>query len=122
MDLPTPRRTGDSAWVDVAGCTLPTAERPLRLAEFDDLFATSLRSIERTGAYAVRMLLAGDAGLVARTQALADAELTCCSFFAFGVTPLEGERVALDVSVPAANVEVLDGLVGRAAATLGGAA
>ena len=122
MDLQLTDGSSDPAWVDVAACTLPTAERPLRLAEFDDLFATSLHSIERTGATAVRMLLAGGAGLADRTQALADAESTCCSFFTFDVTPLEGERVAFDVSVPAANVAVLDGLVGRAAAALGGAA
>lgn len=119
MDLPPPGRTGDSAWVDVAACTLPTAERPLRLAEFDDLFATSLRSIERTGASAVRMLLAGDAGLAARTEALANAESTCCSFFSFEVTPLEDDGVAFEVAVPAVYIGVLAGLVDRAASALG---
>ena len=122
MDLPPLARTADPAWVEVAACTLPTAERPLRLADFDDLFASSLRSIERTGGSAVRLLLAGDAGLVARTRALAHAESACCSFFTFDVTPLEEERVAFDVSVPAVYVEVLDGLIDRAAAALGGAA
>ena len=36
-------------WASVDACTLPTAERPLRLAKFDDLFATTLQSIEHTG-------------------------------------------------------------------------
>lgn len=120
MDLQVRDGTGDLGWVDVAACTLPTAERPLRLAEFDKLFTTSLRSIERTDANAVRMLLAGDPGLAERTQALADAESTCCSFFTFGVTPLEDGHVAFDVLVPTAYVEVLGGLVDRARATLGG--
>ena len=43
-------------------CTLPTAERPLRLAEFDDMF-TGLTSLERRSPVLVRMHLAGAAGL-----------------------------------------------------------
>lgn len=121
MDLQLTDGTGDLAWADVAACTLPTAERPLRLAEFDDLFATSLRSIERTGDTSVRIMLTGDGGLAARTQALAEAESTCCSFFTFGVTPLGDGHMAFDVTVPSAYVEVLDGLVDRAAAALGNA-
>ncbi len=34
-------------WVEVDACTLPTVERPLRMSEFDDLFATHLRAVER---------------------------------------------------------------------------
>lgn len=107
------------AWVDVEACTLPTAERPLRLAEFDDLFSTSLRSIDRTGDTRARLLLGGDAGLAERTQRLADAESGCCTFFSFGVTSLEEELVAFDVAVPSAYTDVLAGLVGRAKAVLG---
>ena len=43
-------------------CTLPTAERPLRLAEFDELFATAVRRVERRGDE-VRIHLVGDRGL-----------------------------------------------------------
>ena len=35
----------EQVWVTDA-CTLPTVERPLRLAEFDDLFATAVRAVE----------------------------------------------------------------------------
>jgi hypothetical protein len=67
--------------------------------------------------------VAGDAGLPARVQRLADAETSCCSFFAFTVTTLDdgeagtpGETlVALDVEVPPGRVDVLDALVDRAA-------
>ena len=90
-----------------------------RLAEFDDLFAATLRSIERTGATHARLLLAGDEGLVDRTQRLADAESSCCSFFTFGVSTVEDGRVALDIAVPAAYAEVLAGLVARAEAAQG---
>jgi hypothetical protein len=121
MDLHLTAGAGEPPWVNVADCTLPTAERPLRLAEFDQLFTESLRSIERTGESAVRLMLAGDADLARRTQSLADAESTCCSFFTFIVTPLNDQDVAFDVSVPTAYTEVLDGLVSLAAAALGGA-
>src|ERR687897_3111551 len=109
MDSQSTDGAGDLGWADVAACSLPTSERPLRLAEFDDLFATSLRSVERTSDTAVRLILGGDADLAERTQTLADAESTCCSFFTFGVTPLEDMRVGFDVVVPAAYVDVLDG-------------
>ena len=65
------------------------------------------------------MLLAGDAGLAARTEALANAESTCCSFFSFEVTPLEDDGVAFEVAVPAVYIGVLAGLVDRAASALG---
>ena len=47
------------------------------------------------------------------------AESSCCSFFAFGVTELDGDVVALDVEVPAAHVDVLAALVTRAEAAQG---
>jgi len=122
MDLPlTARRTGPdpAAWVPVDACTLPTAEQPLRVAEFDDLFATSLTAVVRPQGAATRagLLLAGDAGLRERVQRLAAAETACCSFFTFTVTPLTGDdqaTVALDIEVPAARADVLAALVDRA--------
>ena len=101
-------------WAPVEACTLPTAERPLRLAEFDDLFATTLRRIDRTGPTGARLLLTGDEALADRTQRLADAESACCSFFTFSVSAFEPGLVALDIEVPAAYVDVLAGLVERA--------
>jgi hypothetical protein len=122
MDLPltTPRTGSDPGdWLPVDACTLPTAEQPLRVAEFDDLFATSLTAVVRLpGAPTrARLLLAGDAGLRERVQRLAAAETACCSFFAFTVTSLPGDdrgTVALDMEVPAARAEVLTALVDRA--------
>ena len=35
------RPLGRLPWVAPDACTLPTAERPLRVAEFDDLFANA---------------------------------------------------------------------------------
>lgn len=40
-------------------CTLPPADRPLRLGEFDELFATAVRRVEPVTAERVRLWLAG---------------------------------------------------------------
>ena len=94
------------------------------MAEFDDLFAASLTAVERPSdtATRARLLLTGDGELRGRVQRLADAEASCCSFFAFTVTPLpcgDGATVALDVKVPAAHADVLAALVTRAEQALG---
>jgi ADP-ribose pyrophosphatase YjhB (NUDIX family) len=112
-------------WTQVDACTLPTIERPLRLAEFDDLFATSLRHIERDAGAdptKVRLVLVGGEELPDRVRQLADMESACCSFFTFEVSTLaSGSRtrqvtVALDVRVPARYADVVAGLVTRAEA------
>jgi hypothetical protein len=102
----------DRAWVPEA-CTLPTVERPLRLAEFDDLFATALRGQQRLSPTVLRWLL--DAATEPTVRDLAARESSCCSFFSFSFVP-DGDAVRLDVAVPAAHVEVLDALADRAAA------
>ncbi len=99
-------------------CTLPTAERPLRLAEFDDLFATALRRTEPVSATQARLHLTGAAGLEARVRDLAARETECCSFFRFTTTTAQpatdGETVTLDIEVPAAHADVLASLAERA--------
>jgi hypothetical protein len=104
--------TDDQVWVPAA-CTLPTAERPLRAAEFDDLFATALRGQQRLSPTALRWRLAATAEAAVRD--LTARETECCSFFSFTVTP-DGEVVRVDIDVPAAHVAVLDALAARAAA------
>ncbi|XVV17371.1 hypothetical protein ACQP2X_24230 [Actinoplanes sp. CA-131856] len=98
-------------------CTLPTAERPLRLAEFDRLFTTAVREVERKQATHARLRLAGPAGLAAAVRDLTARETECCSFFSFTVTAEPGdggERVVLDVEVPPEHADVLAALVERA--------
>jgi hypothetical protein len=104
----------DQAWVPQA-CTLPTAEQPLRLAEFDDLFATALRGQQRISPTELRWRLDGAAEIRARD--LTARESSCCSFFAFTVEPDAG-AVNVGVRVPPAHVDVLDALAERAAALL----
>ncbi|ONI78233.1 hypothetical protein BWI15_01770 [Kribbella sp. ALI-6-A] len=98
-----------TSWVPDA-CTLPTAEQPLRVAEFDRLFARTLRSVRRTGPTAIELEL----GLDARPELddLIARETSCCSFFAFTVTSA-GSGLRLGVTVPAAQTAVLDAFAER---------
>jgi hypothetical protein len=93
-------------------CTMPTAERPLRLAEFDALFAIAVRSVKRRG-NDVRMHLAGGEGLVGQVRDLTARETSCCSFFTFTVAGSD-QHLTLDVSVPPAHQRILDALAERA--------
>jgi len=93
-------------------CTLPTAERPLRLAEFDTLFATAVRRVERRGE-AVRIHLEGDRELADEVRDLTTREAGCCSFFAFTIAGTD-QHLTLDVSVPPARRDILEALAARA--------
>ena len=107
---------GAGAWARVAACTLTAAEQPLRVAEWDELFA-SVRAVEHPAGSATRaqLILSGEPGLATRTQQLADAETACCSFWTFTVTSPEGSTdVVLDIDVPEARADVLAALVSRA--------
>jgi hypothetical protein len=108
--------TSDETWVPRA-CTLPTRERPLRVAELDQLFAVALRSQQRLSPTELRWRLDPDAETLVRD--LTAREAAGCSFFSFTVSPgISG--LQLDVRVPASHVEVLDGLAARAAAEMAG--
>jgi hypothetical protein len=102
--------SGDG-WAPVEACTLPTEEQPLREAEFDALFATALRKVERPEPERLRLTFDGNA----EVEELIARESSCCSFFGFQLTATE-DGLVLDVRVPAARVAVLDGLARRAAA------
>lgn len=107
--------TNDEVWVPDA-CALPTALRSLRLAEFDDLFATAVRGQHRLSATRLRLLLHPAAE--ARARDLTVRETQCCSFFTFTFGPADG-AVRLDVEVPPAHVDVLNALAQRATAGTG---
>ena len=103
----------NTAWAPDS-CTLPTVERPVRQAEFDDLFRDAVRSVERITATHVRLGLAGPVDLEAQVRDLAERESSCCSFFGFTVTAPHAGAVALDITVDPPHVDVLDGLARRA--------
>jgi hypothetical protein len=100
---------------DPAACSLPAADRPGRQAEFDALFATSVRHVDRAGPGRLRLELLATPEVAARTAELVTRETACCSFFTFTLTATAGE-LRLDVAVPEAWREALDTLAVRAAA------
>ncbi|WP_407560423.1 hypothetical protein [Streptomyces sp. 184] len=133
---------GDLAWVP-RSCTLPTAERPLRVAEWDALFADGPVTLSRPEPLRLRLLLgpaegpgpgpgAGPgpgSGPAERVRELAERESACCSFFTFttGVTTGrdgagdgDGGRTAddlwLEITVDQPHEAVLDALAARIAA------
>ena len=103
-------------------CSLPTVERPVRLAEFDALFASALRGQERLSPTRLRWRL--DPAAEESARALTARESRCCTFFTFtfflasrtdpGPHPDDGALV-LEVAVPDGQVEVLSALAERAA-------
>lgn len=103
-----------ASWVPRDACTLPTAERPFRLAEFDELLRR-LRAIDRVAPTWLRLVLAGSDGLAEQARELAARETSCCMFFRFAVTTA-GADVVIDVQVPPERVAVLDGIAAQAAA------
>ncbi|MEP6696308.1 MAG: hypothetical protein ABJA34_05440 [Pseudonocardiales bacterium] len=94
-------------------CTLPTAQQPVRLGEIKALLASSVESLSRLEAGLLRLTLTADAAVAARTADLLVRESGCCSFFTFTLTITDG-RLTLDVAVPPAHGQVLDGMAGWA--------
>lgn len=91
-------------------CTLPTAEQPLRVAEFDALLGRAVRPPRRVAPARLEVLLPEDA--VATARDLVARETACCSFFTFTLNPCV-EGVELITEVPVAHVAVLDGMQRR---------
>jgi hypothetical protein len=100
-----------ATWVPDA-CTLPTAEQPLRVAEFDELFAAATRPARRPAPDTLEIFLAGGPDVAASARDLITQETACCSFFTFSLRESTDGSV-LEVRVPASQVAVLDGLQRR---------
>ena len=107
------------AWVPEA-CTLPTADQPVRLAEFDELFGAAV-CVRRIDASRLELELRPEPTVAARAAELSARETACCSFFTFGLTISAG-ALTLEVRTSATHVDVLDALSTRAAALAVGAA
>ncbi|MEV1169091.1 hypothetical protein [Nonomuraea sp. NPDC049784] len=101
-----------SGWVPSA-CTLPTVEQPLRLVEFDALFARAVQAVQRPEQTRLRLELAFSPQNAAQAAELTARETSCCSFFAFTLGIAEG-TLTLDVRVPQRQTAVLDALQARA--------
>jgi hypothetical protein len=96
-----------------AGCTLPTAERPLRLAEFADVLDL-VRAAERSAPTRLLLTLEPAPGRAEAVRELAFRESLCCAFFGFAVREV-ADGVLLEVTVPATRVGVLDAMAAHAA-------
>jgi hypothetical protein len=103
-------------WVPDA-CTLPTLERPLRAAEFEDLFAQDVVAVVRESPQEVRLELRAESAAASRAARLAVKETACCAFFAFDLAIAEGS-VSLRVGAAPAHEAVLAALADRAEAVL----
>ncbi|CAM3769704.1 hypothetical protein OCAE111667_25425 [Occultella aeris] len=94
-------------------CTLPTAERPVRLAEFDELLTGPVRSADRESPTRLTLRLhSSDDDLEEITRDLAAREAQCCSFFGFTVAA-DGSDVVLGIEVPPQHTSILDSLQAR---------
>ncbi|HZN81513.1 MAG TPA: hypothetical protein VFC01_17775 [Mycobacterium sp.] len=94
-------------------CTLPTAERPLRVAEFNDLFTFVVRA-QRQDPQRLDLILRRIVEAPARDLARRESE--CCSFFTFEFESA-GDDLVMHIAVPPEHVEVLDALEARATAS-----
>lgn len=94
-------------------CALPTAEQPLRVAEFDRFFTGAVRATDRPSPAQLTLELDSTAQVASQAAGLAARETACCSFFTFTLVATGG-ALRLEVSVPADYVEVLDALAARA--------
>lgn len=101
-------------WVPSA-CTLPFSDRPLRVAEFDDLFARAVRVV-RVARGELRFAFAASPETAGNAARLAAEETACCSFFTFTITVAAGE-LTLGVSVGEPHTGVLDALAARVEAS-----
>jgi hypothetical protein len=96
----------EASWVPDA-CTLPTADRPTRLTEFDDLFATAVRSADRTDPGRLRLELLASPEVAARAANLAVRETGCCSFFTFTLCCGRSSRLRGHPGLPVAVARAL---------------
>jgi hypothetical protein len=109
--------SGRGGWAPDA-CTLPTSERPLRAADFDAVFAATVRDLERRGPTRLHLDLEPSPRAAARMAELAAAETGCCSFFTFALTATGG-ALTLDITVPPQYAAVLAALADRAGEAAG---
>jgi hypothetical protein len=99
-----------------ASCTLSSADRQARAAEFGRLFTSAIRGVERPEPTRLLLELEPTTRVAARAAELAMAEAACCSFFTFNVQ-VAAQRLILDIAVPPAHVEALDALATAATAS-----
>lgn len=104
-------------------CSLPAADQPMRLMEFDELFRRQVAPPHRIGPYRAEFRFGSADGLHAKVSDLLARESECCSFFDFMIDQRAERRVnrdqlLLQVGVPASRTDVLEALLNRALAAV----
>ena len=89
-------------------CTLPAAERPVRLGEFARLFVTATSTTRHDPTH-LTVYFDEIEGLADKVSDLAARESSCCSFFDFAVESAD-DQVLLDITVTDVHADVLDAL------------
>jgi hypothetical protein len=87
-----------TSWTPDA-CTLPTEQRPLRVAEFDALFADALQGVERVMDGRVRLVLNGTV--------------------TFTFRPEGSNAVVMEVAAPVEHAAVIEAMARRAESARG---
>ena len=103
--------------MNLSGCTLPTVDRPTRLAEFDAFFADSVTATHRPEPTRLELTLTAGPDVEQVGRDLAARESACCSFFTFTFEPGRAGMV-MRIETPATYIDVLDALAGRARAAV----
>jgi hypothetical protein len=105
-------------WCAPNACTLPLCDQPLRMAEWDSLFSTSVRFVSRMPA-GVEFVLDRVSTSAASVADLADREAQCCSFLAFNLS-IGSDSVKLQIASEPAQAHVVAALAERAENLLAG--
>ena len=100
-------------------CTLPTAARPHRVSEFDELFRDQIDAPHWINSDNVEFRFASVGDRYEQVSDLVARETACCSFFDFSITEQSttaagGPQLVLRVAVPAGRHDVLEALTDRA--------
>jgi hypothetical protein len=101
-------------WAPVE-CTLPFDERPERMAEFDELFASALRGLARPAPALLRLALDGTDRVEGQVRELVRKEQACCPLFDFTIGRADDGALLLEVRVADGHIGTLDALASRAA-------
>jgi len=107
----------DEDWCAPSACSLEPAEQPGRVAEWDALFATAVRSVLPVHG-GVRLLLAPAPGRASVVADLAEREAQCCAFLSFDLA-VTSSTLVLAVTADDEHGDVVAMLAGRAGSLLG---
>jgi hypothetical protein len=92
-------------------CTLPTVERPLRVAEFDEMFGAATAA-ERLASTTLQLTLPPGPAVAVQAAGLVAREVECCNFYTFTLT-IRSDSLRLRVEAPVEHEDVLDAMAGR---------